>query len=574
MNRSVLSVSLVALLVPLAGCLGGDGDAWRDFKPGEGFNETGRTVHLRMWVEDLVKADIYPGFKANLWAFCAEPANPDDAYSAAAIEYREPTGVVERLQSDNTFRIDEDATGKCSVPGPQLRVQQGDRVIVDFQNDHFHPHTIHWHGQFVPWESDGVPGSTQDSVVPGTSFRYDFIAKRAGTLWYHCHVDTQFHIMQGLFGVMVVEPQDKTFEPDTDKEYTLVMHNGIRSLVEYVPPAPGQAFDPHAEHRHSVCGGQSGLPGCQNPAVEDDDVDVFMLNGVSAPYTFERDDTLIKIKPGEKIRLRILNAGPFAVNALHLHGHDFQITHWDGNPLHPDARKWVDTLLLAPGQRADVLIEGREDAQGVWVFHDHLTNHVTNDGEYPGGILTKLVYEGFEDDITPFDVHESVGGDVVRSPVTLPDDYRDRQVLALPTQQSGSLGEWTFPVTQACAAAGFSVDGALIPANAATGLLNDVTADLVAPDGSVVFSAALGGPTGDSGFFWAVNETSATLAAKDLRNGDYKVRLSGQAVDSHFDASVLVDYYPDLAAADEAAGVYGKELCGVFPQSVLDENGY
>ncbi len=428
MDRKVLAISLVIALVPLSGCIG-------EFVPGEGYKPTGNTVHIRMWVADMTDVEPFDGFKANLWAFCAAPADPNDEYSRAAIEYREPSGrVVVPDNSDPTgFRYDPEQTQQCSVPGPQLRVQQGDMVIVDFINEHFHPHTIHWHGQYVPWNSDGVPGSTQDSVLPGTSFRYEFEAKRAGTMWYHCHVDTQFHVMMGLYGVIIVEPQDESLEYDVDRDETLVFSNLIRSLVE---PDPNQV-DPHAKHRHGAVCGVSGIPGCQNPPLTEDP-DVFLINGVSAPNTFKRNDTLLKINPGETMRIRMLNAGPFTTETIHLHGHDMLVTHIDGNPIPKAARYYVDTVLIGPGQRYDVMVEGREGNEGIWVMHTHITSRVTNSHQYPGGMLTKLVYEDWLEAqggaITPYDGVEIPGGIPYIPPYQIPDD------VLLPTTQ-GSISQ-------------------------------------------------------------------------------------------------------------------------------------
>lgn len=575
MNRTAVTFALAALIVPLAGCFGGD-DAYAGFEPGKGYEPTGQTVHIRMWVEDMVKSDIYPGFKANLWAFCAEAADPNDEYSANAIEWREPTGVVERVQSDGSSRVDEDATNKCSVPGPQLRVKQGDTVIVDFTNKHFHPHTIHWHGQFVPWESDGVPGSTQDAVVPpnlGTpnTFRYEFEAKRAGTLWYHCHVDTQFHVMQGLYGIIIVEPQDQTFEPkDIDKEYSLVFSNLIRDQVEFIPPPPGEVFDPHAKHKHDAECGLSGKPGCQNPAL-DAEPDVFMINGVSAPNTFMRNDTLMTIEPGERIRVRMLNAGPFTIETIHIHGHDFHVTHKDGNPL--PAPFWADTILIGPGERYDAVIEGREDAQGIWVMHTHITSRVTNDAMYPGGMLTKLVYKGFEDDITPFDVVELPGGIPPRFAVDIPDDYLDSDFLLLP--DGGGEADWSVPIEQPCAVEKVVIDGTISASNPAFEALSTAAVEITDPDGAVVFSGSFGGlQGGDSRFFFEVNETSEGLSVADLLEGEYMLTIGGQTVDARATVTALVDYYPNLTAADNAAQTYGREVCGLIPQELLDANGY
>ncbi len=565
MDRSVLIVSLIMLAVPLAGCLGG-GD-W-DFEPGTDYKPTGKTVHLRMWVEDMVQSDIYPGLQANLWAFCAEPADPNDEYSAAAIEYREPQGVVGRLDSSSNLIVDEEATQKCSVPGPQLRVQQGDKVIVDFQNDHFHPHSIHWHGQFVPWESDGVPGSTQDAVQPQTGFRYEFEAKRAGTLWYHCHVDTQFHVMQGLFGVIIVEPQNKEFEPKVDRDYTLVFSNMIRSNVE---PDPDQT-DPHANHKHGLQCGVTGVSGCKNPHIEGEP-DVFMINGVSAPNTFFRNDTVLKINPDEKIRVRLLNAGPFTIETFHTHGHDMLVTHVDGNPINPEARYWVDTIMIGPGQRYDVVIEGREGNEGVWVAHTHITSRVTNSGQYPGGMLTKIVYEdwaeeqGIDAPYKPFDGVETAGGLPFVKKYSIPDDlFLGNQYTPGVDPAGSDLAVMTVPVELPCAVKRLIVqveaDGVL-PA-----LLGDVAVELTAPNGDILRSGTLD----DNGELELVLTDEAPVVgdptkfvyhiAQEDGAKDLTVTVSGSNLDAEIDIDVIVDYYRTKETAQYYADkVAGRPMC-------------
>jgi hypothetical protein len=86
------------------------------------------------------------------------------------------------------------------VPGPQLRVNQGDRVRVTLVNHLDVPTTIHWDGLAVPGAEDGVPGLTQDAVAPGHSYVYEFVARDAGTYWYHSHQDSLQQISRGLFG--------------------------------------------------------------------------------------------------------------------------------------------------------------------------------------------------------------------------------------------------------------------------------------------------------------------------------------------------------------------------------------
>lgn len=100
-----------------------------------------------------------------------------------------------------------DAWAYGSVPGPELRVTQGDRVKVTLRNtDIADGVTIHWHGYDVPNQMDGVAGVTQNAVRPGETFSYDFIARDTGTYWYHTHQISSEGVRRGLYGMFVVLP--------------------------------------------------------------------------------------------------------------------------------------------------------------------------------------------------------------------------------------------------------------------------------------------------------------------------------------------------------------------------------
>ena len=109
----------------------------------------------------------------------------------------------------------------------------------------------------------------------------------------------------------------------------------------------------------------------------------FAINGKAYPLT----DPIL-IRQGETIRVRLINAGEL-IHSLHLHGHQFWWVAQDGNPLLQPIK--MNTLDIAPGQTKDIIIEGYNP--GYWTFHDHITTRVTNNGIYPGGMLTLLVYE-------------------------------------------------------------------------------------------------------------------------------------------------------------------------------------
>ena len=225
-----------------------------------------------------------------------------------------------------------------TYPGPEIRVKQGDRVQVIVHNELDEGTTIHWHGQDVPNDQDGVPGITQPSIEPGTSYTYEFVAARIGTTAYHTHQNTPTQLGRGLFGSFIVEPRAGL---PWDHDYTLMLHE------------------------------IDGL---------------YTINGKSFPATLEND--LLKIRTGETALVRLINMGS-QHHPMHLHGHQFQVLSIDGNTM---PGSWFqNTVDVAPGQTVDILIRGTNP--GTWTFHCHIIPHVTNRGVYPGGMLTLLDYE-------------------------------------------------------------------------------------------------------------------------------------------------------------------------------------
>lgn len=109
-----------------------------------------------------------------------------------------------------------------TVPGPELRVRQGERVRVTLVNHLPVATTIHWHGMVLPNAMDGVAGVTQSAVAPGGSYVYEFVAQDAGTFWYHSHQDTSSQLAKGLYGALVVEPATG---PAEERDYTALVHN-------------------------------------------------------------------------------------------------------------------------------------------------------------------------------------------------------------------------------------------------------------------------------------------------------------------------------------------------------------
>ncbi len=254
------------------------------------------------------------------------------------------------------------------VPGPEIRVTEGDKVRIRFTNHLPVPTSLHWHGLHVPFGMDGVPGVTQKPVMPGETFVYEFDAVPAGTRFYHTHGshhgDESVQMDMGLSGAFIVEP--RTDRPAFDRELTLLLgewqlgSGGMNQVV-----ATGG-------HEHEI-GGDHATGG----------YNLFTLNGRSYP-----DVPSLKVREGERVRIRMINAGSMSIHPMHIHGHSFEVVAIDGNPVPEAARQMRDVVTLAPGERFDV--EFTADNPGIWLLHCHELHHAAM------GMIMLIEYEGFE----------------------------------------------------------------------------------------------------------------------------------------------------------------------------------
>src|SRR5262245_37650203 len=150
------------------------------------------------------------GWNAGLELSAAVDTNPNPRVVEINLEARVARVDIAPGQSVDAW------TYGGRVPGPVIRVRVGDRLIVHFSNALPAPTTIHWHGVRVPFQMDGVPGSSQPAVNPGQSFTYDFIAPDAGLYWYHPHVMSAAQSGFGLYGALLVEDPDENVGVDDE----------------------------------------------------------------------------------------------------------------------------------------------------------------------------------------------------------------------------------------------------------------------------------------------------------------------------------------------------------------------
>ena len=225
-----------------------------------------------------------------------------------------------------------------SMPGPAIEAVEGDRVRVVVHNELPEPTSMHWHGLEVPIAMDGVPGVTQDPIMPGKSFVYEFTLHQTGTYFYHVHGAMQEGM--GLVGLFVIHPKE-AWTPPVDRDFGLV-------LQEWAI-----------------------LPNATVPNTSSMEFNFFTVNGRSAPYM-----TPLVVRLGDRVRIRLVNFSVIDHHPMHLHGLTFWITGTEAGRIPETA--WIpsNNVLVAVAQARD--IEFVANNPGDWVMHCHMFHHMMN----------------------------------------------------------------------------------------------------------------------------------------------------------------------------------------------------
>ena len=264
-------------------------------------------------------------------------------------EYRlraSPTAV--HLAGDKEAKTDALAYNG-SVPGPLLRVKQGEPVRIIIDNGLDQDTTVHWHGIRVPNAMDGVPGLTQPPIKAGETFTYEFTPPDAGTFWYHPHANSLQQIGRGLAGVLIVEERDPVA---VDRDLLWVLQDWRLTKEDQIAQGFGSMMD-------AAMAGRVG--------------NTITING-SPPSDLD-------VRAGERIRLRLANVALARIMAFSFEGHQPVIIAIDGQPCEPhtpeDAR-----IVIGPAMRVDLLLDMQGDPGGNYAiiddFYDGLSYSLTN----------------------------------------------------------------------------------------------------------------------------------------------------------------------------------------------------
>jgi len=212
-----------------------------------------------------------------------------------------------------------------SVPGPELRRRQGERLQMAVENLLSEETTVHWHGIRLPNAMDGVPYVTQPPIAAvGGTFNYAFRLPDAGTYWYHPHTHSSVQVGRGLYGALVVEEENP---PRVDRDVVWVLSDWRLDREARIVDDFGNFMD--ASHA-----GRIGNTVTVNGAVRE---------------RFE-------LRAGERIRLRLINAANARNFALDFRGHSPVVIALDGHPVEPH-RAANGRVVLGAAMRADVLLD-------------------------------------------------------------------------------------------------------------------------------------------------------------------------------------------------------------------------
>ena len=239
------------------------------------------------------------------------------------------------------------------IPGPLFRMREGLPQIVEITNHTANPEVVHWHGLFLPSEIDGAMEEGTPMIAPGASTRFTLSPSPSGFRWYHTHTfagkDLTRAQFGGLHGFLLIEPRSSFAPQDPfDREIFLALHDWNGHFM-------------------------SSDDGYMNPLY-----DVSTINGKMLGF-----GDPIKVQPGERLLLHILNSSPTEVHWISFSGHAFKVIALDGNPV-PQPQT-VPMLRLAPAERVSAIVEMNNP--GVWVLGE-VRKHVQATGmgivfEYP-----------------------------------------------------------------------------------------------------------------------------------------------------------------------------------------------
>ena len=328
---------------------------------------------MRMNRRHFVGGALGGGAVAGLAAWFPAWAQPVSAGIVAPLPTVSGNDITLRI-ARQTMRVD----GKVSraigingtVPAPLVRLKEGQTAKLTVVNDLDEDSSIHWHGLILPFQMDGVPGVSFPGIKPRSTFVYEFPVVQSGTYWYHSHSGLQEQI--GHYGPIVIDPAGA--DPVAhDREHVIVLSDHSRISPEEIfrklKVNPG-----HFNMQRQTLGGllagkdQSLKERVEWGAMRMDPTDVADVNG--STYTFlvngygPRDNWTALFTPGERVRLRIINASAMSIFNVRIPGLRMTVVQSDGLNVVPVE---IDEFQIGVAETYDVIVTPPDDRAYTFV---------------------------------------------------------------------------------------------------------------------------------------------------------------------------------------------------------------
>jgi len=261
-----------------------------------------------------------------------------------------------------------------SLPAPTLRFREGDNVVLRVTNHLREDTSIHWHGILLPANMDGVPGLSFHGIRPGETFTYEFQLRQSGTYWYHSHSALQEAV--GLYGALIIEPHKP--EPfQVDREHVVVLSDWSDetpqrileklkkqgSYYHYHQRTVGDFFRDVKKQGFAAAWADRKAWGAMRMTPTD------LADVSAATYTYLVNGTTPAgnwtglFVPGEKVRLRFINASAMTYFDVRIPGLKMTVVTADGQPVHPVE---IDEFRMAVAETLDVIVEPAENAYTIF----------------------------------------------------------------------------------------------------------------------------------------------------------------------------------------------------------------
>ena len=245
-----------------------------------------------------------------------------------------------------------------SIPGPLIRLKEGQDVRLHVTNNLDEDSSIHWHGLLLPFQFDGVPGVSFPGIKPGQRFTYEYPIRQHGTYWWHSHSGLQEQA--GHYGPLIIEPAEP--DPRYDRDYVVL-------LSEFTPIHPHEIMrklkvGEHYFNRQMMTATEGDLSGEErrmwgqmrmNPR------DISDVTGVTYTYLINghgpADDLQLEFNPGERVRLRVINGSAMTFFNIRIPGVPMTVIQADGKDVEPVE---IDEFQIGTAETYDVIVQPKD----------------------------------------------------------------------------------------------------------------------------------------------------------------------------------------------------------------------